>query len=174
MKEEVLELETRRRIYTAISLNPGLHFRELQRQLEISTGLLDYHLKYMEKKELIVSRRDGSYLRYYARNQVPRDMKELLPFLRQEITRTILIYLLQNPGAMHGDILQNLTISGATLSYHLKKMTAAGIVERNRVGRESRYTVKNPEMVADALITYRRSFTDKLVDSFVRTWVSSK
>ena len=172
MKEDVLELETRRRIYAAISLNPGLHFRELQRQLEISTGLLDYHLKYMEKKELIVSRRDGSYLRYYARNQVPADMKELLPFLRQEITRVILILLLQEGEAAHGEILQNLTVSGATLSYHLKKLTASGIVEKRKVGRESIYAVKNPGRVADALITYRRSFMDKLVDSFVRTWAA--
>ncbi len=172
MKEDVLELETRRQIYTAISINPGLHFRELQRHLDISTGLLDYHLKYMEKRELVVSKRDGNYLRYYASNQVPGDMKELFPFLRQEITRTILIYLLLNPEAQHGEILENLTVSGATLSYHLKKMSKAGVIEKRKAGRESRYTVKNPERVGDALATYRRSFTDRLVDSFVRAWTA--
>lgn len=48
-------------------------------------------------------------------------------------------------------------ISGATLSYHLKRMVKRGVVKEEVCGREKRHTVENPEEVVTLLVTYRRS-----------------
>jgi len=51
-KEEILENDRRRKIYTVIKKNPGLHIRELQRVLDIPLASLQYHLNYMRAEAL--------------------------------------------------------------------------------------------------------------------------
>ena len=48
--EEALKLDIRKKIYNTVKKNPGLHFREIQRRVEIATGALQYHLDYLQKK----------------------------------------------------------------------------------------------------------------------------
>jgi predicted transcriptional regulator len=48
-REEILKLETRRKIYKIILENPGLHLREILRRTKLSYGVLSYHLKYLKK-----------------------------------------------------------------------------------------------------------------------------
>jgi len=166
-----LDLECRKRIFEFVSQHPGVHFRELQRQLELPVGALDYHLKYLEKREVLVSRAEGHYTRYYARDRFDPESKAILAFLRQDLPRGIILFIMQNPKSAHGSILEKFTVTGATLSYHLKKMCQQGVLAVSREGRESAYDVVEPDKVADLLITYRRSFLDELVESFVAAWV---
>jgi predicted transcriptional regulator len=172
MPAEALELKNRRRIYDLLSSNPGLHFRELQRQLNMPIGMLDYHLKYLEKNGVIVSRPNTYYTRYYPyERELGEDEKSILSFLRQEIPRGIIIYLLQNPRAKHREILSSFNVSGATLSYHLKRMAEKGIVKQLRLGRESEFSLKDETKTMNLIIRYRRSFLDRIVDTFTRNWL---
>jgi len=166
-----LDLECRKRIFDFVSGHPGVHFRELQRQLELPVGALDYHLKHLEKHEVLVSRADGHYTRYYPRDRFDPASKAVLSFLRQDLPRGIILFLLQNPKSTHGSILDKFSVTGATLSYHLKRMCQQGVLAVIKEGRESAFEVVEPDMVADLLITYRRSFLDELVESFVAAWV---
>ena len=43
----ILELEKRRKIYNYILTNPGLHFNEIVRGLQIPKTTLEYHLNYL-------------------------------------------------------------------------------------------------------------------------------
>ncbi|MBM4248912.1 MAG: transcriptional regulator [Euryarchaeota archaeon] len=171
MESSALDLECRKRIFEFVSAHPGVHFRELQRQLDLPVGALDYHLKYLERHEVLVSRAEGHYTRYYARDRFDPASKAVLSFLRQDLPRGIILFLLQNPKSAHGAILENFTVTGATLSYHLKRLCGEGVLSVARDGRESTYEVVDPDKVADLLITYRRSFLDELVESFVAAWV---
>jgi hypothetical protein len=45
------------------------------------------------------------------------------------------------------------------------------VIRLEKVGRESRMTVLDPDKVSDLLIIYRRTFFDKLVDEFVARYV---
>ena len=51
--EEQMALSPRDKIYSTVVKNPGLHFREIQRRVDIATGALQYHLDYLKKKHLI-------------------------------------------------------------------------------------------------------------------------
>ena len=46
---EGLELESRRRIYDFLTANPGVHLRKIGQVLGMSTGMLSYHLGYLER-----------------------------------------------------------------------------------------------------------------------------
>lgn len=168
-----LELETRKRIFECIRGSPGLHFREIQRRTGMSIGVLDYHLNYLVQRGLVSVTKEEGFSRYFPAGQLTREKQRMLSCLRQEIPRGIVLYLLRNPGATHGQIHESFTISGGTLSYHLRKLVRHGLLRNERVGRESRFWVIDPDSVADLLIVYRRTFLDKLVDEFVARYVES-
>lgn len=96
-KQDILELETRRRIYNIILKYPGLHLRELSRRADISLGGLRHHLNYLKKQEYIVTKSNQRYTRYYVSKKVGKKDKELLNLLRQDVPRKIVLLLL-TPG----------------------------------------------------------------------------
>ena len=168
-----LELANRKRIYEAVRQNPGVHFRELQRLTGMPIGVLSYHLDYLANRGLLTVDKRESFTRYFPGGQLGRDEQQMLGALRQEIPRGIILFLLMNPGATHGEVLESFTISGGTLSYHIKKLVSRGLIRVDKAGRESRMTVIEPDKVSDLLIVYRRSFLDRLVDEFVASYVSA-
>ena len=115
-----------------------------------------------------------NFSRYFPGGQIDKDKQRILSALRQEIPRGIVLFLLMNPGTTHGELLVNFTISGGTLSYHTSKLSSMGVIKVDKIGRESKMTVIDPDKVADLLIVYRRTFLDKLVDDFVAAYVARK
>jgi predicted transcriptional regulator len=159
--DDPLLLENRKRLYECVRGNPGLHFREIQRRVSMPIGVLDYHLNYLVQRGLVTVTKQEGFSRYYPGGQIGADKMRILACLRQELPRGIILYLLRSPGATHGQLLENFTISGGTLSYHIKKLVSRGAVRVEKKGRESHLTV----------IVYRRTFLDKLVDEFVAAYV---
>jgi len=100
LKDDILKLETRREIYNLILNNPGLHLREIKRRTNVPLGSIQYHLSYLERYELIVSKTFGRFTRYYAKQIVGNKDKEILNLIRQETPRRIILMLL-TPGPGH-------------------------------------------------------------------------
>jgi predicted transcriptional regulator len=169
-EEDHLELDTRKRIYHYILDIPGAHFRDIHRKLEIPTGVVEYHLKYLQDKGMISARTEGRYKRYYVEGTIGSRDKDLMALLRQEIPRRIIAHVLLNPGTTHKELRELFEISASTLSFHIKKLVHNNIVTQNRVGRQSEYFIIDEDEVARALISYRKSFLDEVVDNFVDAW----
>ena len=165
------ELTTRKRIYEEIVMNPGLHFRELQRRLKMQVGMLEYHLSVLQKEGLIIAKQDGKYVRYFANTVMTQQERNIIGNLRNGVMRRIVIFVLERERVKHRDITEHLNMSSSTISYHLNKLVKNGILNRENVGRENYYTVNNPKLVANTLIKYRKSFLDSLVDSFAKLWL---
>ena len=68
MDEDVLAVKTRRDLYQYVRSNPGFHLREIARALNLSITLADYHLRFLEKNELVSWSMDGEYKRDYPRS----------------------------------------------------------------------------------------------------------
>lgn len=169
-KVDDLALEVRRKIYRYISNYPGLHERELSRTLQIPLGTLDYHLHYLKKRNLIMVRSDGRYSRYYIVGSMGVVEKKILGILRQKTTRKIVLFLLLNPNSTHRVICNHLNLAPSTTSFHLGNLVNLEVLIRKQKGRESLFSVCNPETISDLLITYRKSFLDKAVDQFIDVW----
>ncbi|HWG92397.1 MAG TPA: transcriptional regulator [Candidatus Thermoplasmatota archaeon] len=170
MREDALELETRQRIFQHVKKVPGAHMREIGREVGIPMGTLEYHLHYLVKAGVLVTREDGRYVRYFASDEGGRRERDVLACIRQETPRRITVHLLYHPGSTHGAILQNFQMSASTLSFHLKKLVTGTILRQEKEGRENRYWVIEPDLVARVLITYRKSFLDDVVDRFADVW----
>jgi predicted transcriptional regulator len=170
--DDPLELDTRKRIYQYLQEFPGAHMREIGRELSIPMGTLEYHLHYLVKADLLTTRQDPRYTRYFATGGLSRQEKDVLAVLRQKVPRQIAAHLLLDPGASHGQLLTKFSLSASTLSFHLKKLVKAGIVSQEKSGRENLYRVVEPELVAKVLIQHKESFFDDVVDRFAGVWLS--
>lgn len=177
MDEGVLAIETRRSLFEFVRRNPGFHLRELARAVNLSITLADYHLRFLERHELVSSAMDGEYKRYFPRS-MPGDAgarpalsdaeKRILALLRQPIPFRILAHLMEREWATHKEILDHVPVSASTLSHHLKKMTATGVVARPATADRA-YAVADPRLVARLMTTYELA-TAGQVDTFIRVW----
>jgi predicted transcriptional regulator len=169
--EEALELDNRRKIFRFISENPGAYFREVQSGLEMATGVLEYHLGYLVKKKLLSTEKDGKKRRYFVSQEVPHPDKRILGLMRQRTPRRITVHALLNPNCSFQDLLNEFEISKSTLSFHLRKLEMADILESTKKGRKKFYRVLDPDGTARILISYKSSFVDSVVDSFADVWL---
>lgn len=169
--DSLLELESRRRIYEHLRRAPGLHLRQIQRDLELPLGTLEYHLHQMEKAGLLVTREPERYKAYYPNEDLSRHDRDYLYYLRQAMPRRIALEVVHQPGVTFKQLVARLPIGPSTLSFHLKKLRRAGIVEEARQGREATYRCMEPDRVRALIIRYRPTFMDDVVDRFAEAWI---
>ena len=182
----ILELETRREIYNYISQDPGLHLREISRRLHIPFSTLMYHLRFLEKRELIKEKTEGRYNRYYITEKIGHREKEILGILRKDTPRTIILYLLVHIYSSQIDISGSLKKHPTTIEFHLKKLLALNIIEPvqpvdgkiyrdinpriiecESIGKEKIYVLKDPNGIYDLLTTYKHSLIQDLESNLI-------
>jgi len=167
---EVLDLESRRKIYELVRQHAGGHMREIQRASGLSFGMISYHLSYLVKYNLIKEEKDGNYVRYYPVSIDIKDEK-LLALLRQRSVRTILLIVVLHEGCSHQEISTGVGLSLSTTTWHLKKLIDNGVVVSDKKIKGKAYSLGVPkERIINLLITYQESFLDTLVDGLVELW----
>lgn len=147
---------------------PGIHLRRVERETGLPLGQVLYHLDRLERMGVIVSTRDAGFRRYYPARDIGRAEKRFLAALRHTVPRAILLRLLESPRASHKELQAALGVAGSTLSFHLQRLLASGVLARERAGTTNIYSVTDPATVRRELIYYRESFRDEAVDGFVR------
>ena len=162
MKKDALALEKRRTIYQYVKRHPGVYMREIQKELGMATGVLEYHLDYLVKEGLLTTHMDGRKKRFYS-SEVSAPHKELLSFLRQKQSRRIMVTALQPDGAGLDEMKDACGCSKGTLMVYVNRLLKAGYLEE----RNGRYFAINPDELTKMLITYRESYLDDVVDRFL-------
>lgn len=160
-----LDLEIRKRIYTRILERPGTYLRELQRDLGLAMGHLEFHLDILERHRLITVLH-GENKRFFP-SEMDRNDKRLLAVLRQALPRHLLIRLLAVGESTPSRLAADLGVRASSLSYHLGKLAKAGLLERHKRGREQVYRIPDPDAALRLLEAHRSTFFDALVDAFL-------
>jgi predicted transcriptional regulator len=172
-KEEILNNDRRRKIYNFVKKNPGNHLRSLQRILKMPLSSLEYHLDYMVRKRIIIREKDGRFTRYYVEKMKPEN-KNMLSVLRQKRFREIILIIMSRYKVKFQDLLEMLEIPPSTLSFYLKHLLNYNIINREKIGYENIYTIKDNELVSRVLITYKSSLLDRLIDKAIHTWIETQ
>jgi predicted transcriptional regulator len=128
-------------VFDFIKTHPGAHLRQIRRDLDLSMGVVQYHLYSLERERKILSRRGGLYKRFYPALIFSEHQQEVLDVLSQETERDMLIYLLRTPDATQKEISDFAQISGGTANWHMKRMVSSGLVGVRREGQFVRYNV---------------------------------
>lgn len=165
-----LELESRRRIYDFLTANPGVHLRRIGQVLGMSTGMLSYHLGYLERNGLLKSDEDGHRKRYFIARGLAEAQRRILAILRQDVPRQIVLELLMHGERTFGELQLSVGVSKSTLSYHLQKLMGRELLLRAKRERESVFSIKDMEEVRKLLLANQSSFQDDAVDRFADLW----
>lgn len=191
-KSDILHLETRRRIFNYILDNPGLHMHELARNLHIKYQNLCYHVKHLEKHDMIIVKSKNFYSRIYAKDKMGKERKELFDLIRQETPRNILLAIIYQVACSQKDLSEMLEKHPSTIKYHLKKLLDLDLIEPATVKdgvtytnlpdceyitripnvNETWYVLKNPSLVILSFWYYRKSFSkDKIFKTVFNKYV---
>ncbi|MBW3582894.1 MAG: winged helix-turn-helix transcriptional regulator [Euryarchaeota archaeon] len=151
------EESTRERVLETIRRFPGIHLRGLIKELDTSTALARYHIQVLEKEGRVRSSEVGGFVRYFPvedYKELSRDEREMLNVLRQERPLEIVLTLLEFGPMQHRDLLETMGGSKGTLTYHLDKLVAAGIVRKVSRGPERGFHLVDADRVRALLSRY--------------------
>jgi DNA-binding transcriptional ArsR family regulator len=185
-RNTILELKKRREIYNFISHNSGLHLHDLSRQMNIPITSLRYHLHSLEKKGLIIVKKDGRYNRYFISFNVGEQEKKILNCFRKRTELHIILYYLIAAQGSQKDLSRGLEKHPATIDFHLRNMIRAGIIEqisiqegiiqketlpsvikRSQVSSEKIYILKDPWTIYDLLIKHKDHLPERKNVEFI-------
>ncbi len=127
--EDVLENEVRSKIIDVILDNPGIHFNELMRFLDISAGQLAWHLDVLETFHVIRKMRVGQYLTYFPYLEHNPISKIDLHLSKSKTTLEILQIINDNPGIYQRQIAKRLDLNHKTVKYHIDKLIEVGAIK---------------------------------------------
>lgn len=171
LADEKVRLDMRRRLLEAVRRFPGLHLRELARQLDTSVALVSYHLENLLEAGLVRVEAEERYQRVFAVGDDwalrPED-RRWLAALRQPKALHVALHMLDVRGPVrHGDLVEALGIGKSTLTFHLKKLQAVGIVEKTP---SQQFVLTDARRLERLLLEHEP--TPDLLGRFERLWLS--
>lgn len=98
------------KILKTIQDNPGIYVREIIRKNKLSTGVVQYHLRKLEKNSLIKSDKRPRYRRYYSVD-VKEEEFPIIANLRKKSKQTLLFAILSSNDPSFEDILHKIHVS---------------------------------------------------------------
>jgi predicted transcriptional regulator len=150
-----------------ITENPGIWYRELLRLSGISNGALTHHLRGLEEASKIRVQR-SDYLgktRYYALD-VSDAESNIISFLRNDTAKQIVLQMLENEFCTFAEVVEKTGRSPSTVSWHLKRLSAAGLITVRKSADYVLYCLSNRIAVSDVLAKYRSSFLEAVANSY--------
>lgn len=170
-RDKALELPTRKKLYREVKHAPGIHFRELKRRTGLAIGSLQYHLDVLTNVHLIKMQKRGKFIRYFpVIGEHTESEKTTLALLREESVRKIILFLIQKKRATNRQLAKFLELAPSTVSFHMQKLLKSNLVGKKRTRKKTYFFLVNAEEAKHLLTSYRKSFLDELVDSFVEMW----
>lgn len=158
---------TRTSIVEAINAQPGIHFSELTRDLDIAPGQVQYHLRQLEVEEIVVKDHISGQTHYYPSGFDAWE-RRALAILRRETAGEIVALLLEAEPVRPADVTAELDIARSTLDWHLERLVDVGLVEKRRHDGRVMLLTANPEEIVQLLYDADPTLADRLVDRYTR------
>ncbi len=126
--EHLLQHPARAAIMSAVEAEPGIHFQELLRRLDLGRSTLDHHLGKLSQGGLMRAKVSPGYTCYFPR-KADRNLMDAAPFLRAPGPKAILQEVVHGNDGRVSAISKRTGLSTSTVSHHLGRMKDAGLVE---------------------------------------------
>ena len=160
--------ETRTRIRIQIIRQPGVHFNELVRTLDIAPGQVQHHVRRLVGDGSVTAESFYGKTHYY-----PPDFgaweRGTLALFRRETSRDVLGYLLESGSSRPQIIADELGIARSTLEWHVDHLVEQDVVEKERNSQNHvTLVITHPDRTRDLLKAVSPSIPDRFVDRFTR------
>jgi len=158
--------DQRARIEDRVASDPGIHFNELVRALDLAPGQVQHHVRRLLDADRVVRERLYGRTHYYPPALDERE-RAALALCRRETARDALAALVVGGPQRPGDLADDLGVARSTLEYHLDRLVERGLVRKDR-GDSGRVTLVlvDPERTVRLLDAVEPSVSERLVDRF--------
>jgi predicted transcriptional regulator len=136
-----LDQPTRLDIYNFIEHNPGIHFKGICDKLNLSVGVVQYHVAVLEHAGLITTYVDGQNRRFFESKTWTESDAALVSLMRHPTINKILTILAQNDSVFHKAIACSLGITSQALSWQMKQLKETGLINAERTGVNVKYSL---------------------------------
>lgn len=134
LRRRLPEDPTRRRIVRLVRRDPGRHLSDLARELGLDRTTVRHHVDRLAEEDLVVTRRTGRCRRVHPAED---DDGELADLLDHPVRAWICRRLLRRRRLDQRRLRAECGVAPSTLTYHAKRLEAAGLVERRSRGRRT-------------------------------------
>lgn len=143
-----LNQPTRLEIYNYVKNNPGIHFRGICNNLDLSIGLVQYHLNVLKHAGLLSVYNDGQCRRYFESNAYAITDVKMISLLRHDTTRKILTVLSQNSRILHKNLAQTVGLSSQALTWQMNQLKQTGLIDAAQQGMSINYSLNKEKATA--------------------------
>ncbi|WAI01402.1 winged helix-turn-helix transcriptional regulator [Methanogenium organophilum] len=160
--------EKKEAIYDLIKMNPGMHFRELQRKTGLKKGTFEYHIKNMEHEGQVKAVQNNRKVHYFINNSTysPEEMK-IISVMNNESLKNILLEASTKPLITNKEIAENLELSKSSVSEKLNYLNDIGILNAKKEGWYTFYEISKeyddaiPNYIANDMYTEQNRIVQK-------------
>lgn len=163
--------QARLQVLAFVKAYPGVHGREVERRLGLSSKLASYHLDALERDGLLERIAEKGYARFVPRPTRPRLSARDVAFvclMRRGVAFRVVVLLLARGEMTQGDLARTLHLAKASTTYHLHMLEDAGIVAAQARGRERWYSLVDQAYVHGLLADFTPLPED--LDPFAQVW----
>ncbi|WP_436345944.1 winged helix-turn-helix transcriptional regulator [Natronorubrum sp. FCH18a] len=155
--------EHRLRIARRVHRQPGVHFNELVRTLELTPATVRDALDDLLEQGTIAVEELSGRTHYYPPSYDDWERRALAAFHR-ETAREILVYLYEHGQSRPNDVTTALDIARGTLEWHLETLLEWDLVEKRRDGSHVTLELASPEETIELLAIVEPDATDRFLD----------
>lgn len=134
-RDDVLDNALRKRILDEVASAPGIHARELARQLDVSTSTVIYHARVLVDHDLLARREVGRRVAYFRRGDDDPRTQVVQAALSSEAKRRVVEAVSDSPASTISEVAERLDLHRSTVKHHVDALVEDGIVEARREGR---------------------------------------
>jgi len=163
-----VESESRARIKLLVSFQPGLHLRELQRQVGLSFSSTRYHVDKLTKEGELDRVEDKGYSRIYLPGTDSKD-RVLQSLVRRKTDNKILSCFLAENSPTQQRLIEVTDLSKSTISEHLATLLELGVVRTRAHGEQRTFELIEPAKV-NGLMRRHPVVLQKATNRFIDLW----
>jgi predicted transcriptional regulator len=158
--------ETRTLVAEYITHNPGVHFNELVRSLDLAPGQVQHHIRRLISDDAIERREFYGRTHYFAPGFDSWE-RSVLALVRRDTARAILGHVLEHGEARPGDVADEIGVARSTLEWHLDHLVECDILRKRRdLHNHVTLELTHPSQTEALLVSVSPSLPDPFVAQF--------
>jgi len=143
-------LDNSGKILKLIKNNPGIYIREIIKKSKLTNGVVQYHLKKLEKNNQVRSDKRTRYNRYYS-TDIPEEEFPIIANIRKKSTQNLLFAIISSKDPTFSDILKKIQKSPSTISWNISRLLKDGIIIKVHNNKKTTYKIKNKHLLKKTL-----------------------
>ena len=165
---EASGMERKLIILSYLSERPCSTSYAIAKSLSISERGALWHLRSMEKREILGSVEAEGKKRFFIRHQIKNEHCSIFSTLSEKRLRNVLLMVIERPGISESEICERLRVSRQTSWRIAKKLLQSGLIKEMKDGRYTRYHPSEFLKELESVYAERRDSVASIIEADIR------